>query len=394
MIKHPLTLASLLVTVLLSVMLAGCHIPFWPRLDIDSFPITDELVETMEVKKVVYVRVNNPAAADSSMAEPTLWIPASIYQSGKYVAASVNLPQPQKVAALPDIAADGNPAEVNVDSDYTKDIPTEEQLTESPPVILPLRRRALLFPTRITQIRPEIATLLSLELEKKLPLRVQESQDPALLEKGRLLLQPSEITREVKTWLKNSRVPASVQFVLFLTTTPGRQYQFYTCTWIDAQTGDNVATFTFRADLNGRLLLPLVPNHPTPLLRLIDSTTWWCKVKSRPEDRLYVLEAGHRSDLNYGRELKVFTKAVSIIDPKTKNHLGFHFNEPLGHISVIDFFAADGSLGQSRTPLSADFSEAWAVEVAAPPTTPGDDLDNQGNATPLNNPNEQKLDQE
>ncbi len=382
MIKHPLTSASLFFAVLFSVILAGCHIPFWPRLEIDSFPITNELIETMEVQGVVYVRVNNPAAADDNSVEPTLWVPASVYQSGKYTATTVNLPQPEKTATTA-VAASDSAIPAQPTAATTAELPAEEQLTSAPPVILPLRRRALLFPTRITQIRPEIATLLSLELEAKLPLRVQESQNTDLLEKGRLMNQPAEISRTIRSWLKKSEVPAPVQFVLFLSTSPGRHYQFYSCTWIDAQTGDNVATFTFRADLNGKLLLPLVPNHPTPLLRLIDSTSWWCRIKSRKVDQLYILEAGHRSDLNYGRELQVFAKAASINDPKTRNHLGFYFQEPLGTVSVIDFFAADGSLAQARPPLSSSFAEAWAVEIATPAAA-SEDLIKQ------NNPAEQK----
>ncbi len=376
MIKHPLTFGTLFFAVLFSVILAGCHIPFWPRLEIDSFPLTNELIETMEVQKVIYVRVNNPAATDDSSAEPTLWVPASVYQSGKYTASAVNLPQPKKVAAPTAVASTTKQEATAVDTGLPAELPTEEQLAATTPVILPLRRRVLLFPTRITQIRPEIATLLSLELETQLPLRVEESQNSVLREKGRLMNQPAEVTKAVKHWLKNNGTPAPVQFVLFLTTSPGRYYQFYTCTWIDAQTGDNVATFTFRAGLNGQLLLPLVPNHPTPLLRLIDSTSWWCKIKSRADDKLYVLEAGHRSDLNYGRELQVFTQAVSINDPKTKNHLGFRFQEPLGSVSVVDFFAADGSLGQARTPLTANFTEAWAVEMPTPEKEP-DNLQDQ-----------------
>ena len=380
MIKHPLTFGSLLIAVLFSVMLAGCHIPFWPRLEIDSFPLTNELIETMEVQGVVYVRVNNPAAADDSTAEPTLWVPASVYQSGKYAASAVNLPQPKKTAsatAVADAAATAaSQTTAGAVAGLPQKLPAEEQLTAAAPVILPLRRRVLLFPTRVTQVRPEIATLLSLELEAQLPLRVEEPQNPGLREKGRLMNHPAEINGAVKKWLKNCGIPAPVQFILFLTTSAGRNYQFYTCTWIDAQTGDNVAAFTFRADLNSQLLLPLVPNHPTPLLRLIDSTSWWCKIKSRSDDQLYILEAGHRSDLNYGRELQVFAKAVSINDPKTKNHLGFRFQEPLGTVSVIDFFAADGSLGQARTPLAADFAEAWAVEIATPAAEP-DNLPNQ-----------------
>jgi hypothetical protein len=329
------------------------------------------LIETMEVQGVVYVRVNNPTAVEDSTAEPTLWVPVSVYQGGKYVATAVNLPKSQKDATATTVAsapvATANQKDANAtNSASSSELPAEEQLSAATPTILPLRRRVLLFPTRVTQIRPEIATLLCLELETTLPLRVQEPQNVALREKGRLMNQPAEITGAVQNWLKNHGIPSPVQFVIFLTTSSGHNYQFYTCTWIDAQTGDNVAAFTFRADLNGQLILPLVPNHPTPLLRLIDSTSWWCKIKSRPDDQLYVLEAGHRSNLNYGRELQVFTKAAEVYDPQTKKHLGFRFQKPLGSISVIDFFAADGSLGLARTPLATNFTEAWAVETASP----------------------------
>ncbi len=366
MIKHPLTSASLLFAVLFAVMLAGCHIPFWPRLEIDSFPITDELIETMEVQGVVYVRVNNPAAAADSSVEASMWVPASVYQSGKYVATKVNLPQPKKSAATA-VATTTATTTANQQKAPASELPQVESLpAAAPPVILPLRRRVLLFPTRTSELQPEIATLLGLELEAQLPLRVQGLQNAALREQGRLMNQPAEITRAVRGWLKNSGIPAPVQFVLFLSSSPGRYFQFHTCTWIDAQTGNNVATFTFRAGLNGRLILPLVPRHPTPLLRLIESTSWWCKIKSRPEDQLYILEAGHRSDLNYGHKLQVFGKAVSISDPETHSHLGFCFQEPLGTVSVVDFFAADGSLAQARIPLSSSFSEAWAVEIGTP----------------------------
>ncbi len=343
-------------------MLAGCAIPFLPRQEIDTFPLSRDLVETMEVREVVYVRVNNPDASADDDAEPTLWVPSSVYRSGKYEACTLNLPQPESAVAVVETVDEANAS--NLASPQNS---VAEQLTETPQTILPLRRRALLFPTRVTAIQPEIATLLGLELEKALPVRILESQNLTLRDQGRLLNQPNEITQAVKSWLKQGRVPAPVQFVLFLTTSPGRHCHFYTCTWIDAQTGNNVATFTFRAHLNGKLIRPLVPPKPAPLLRLVASTSWWCKIKNRRENDNYILDAGHRSDLNYGRELQVFAKAVAISDPQNKNSLGFRFTEPLGSVSVVDFFAADGSLAQARTPLSTDFSEAWAVEIEEAP---------------------------
>jgi hypothetical protein len=353
--------------------MAGCSIPFLPRLEIDSFPVTNELIETMEVKNVVYVRVNNPEAASNNAADPTLWVPMSAYQSGKYTAAEVNLPKPETAEAQASAGTlgetNGTPLDEasNTSAISPTGTTTEAALNETPPVILPLRRRALLFPSRITHLRPEIATLLSLELEKTLPLRVHESEDPTLQEKGRLLSQSDEITRAVKTWLKKNTVPAPVQFVLFLTTSPGRNCQFYTCTWIDAQTGAKVAAFTFRTSLTGELFPPLVPIRPTPLLRLVDSATWWCRIKSRPEDDRYILDAGHLSDLNYGRELKIFAQAKIVHDPQNKNRLGFFFTRPLGTVSVTDFFADDGSIAQARTPLKANFTAAWAVEMVTIP---------------------------
>ena len=221
----------------------------------------------------------------------------------------------------------------------------------------------MLFPSRTSLQHPEIATLLSLELENKLPLRITDCHDQTLLDKARMLNQRPEILGLIRTWLKHSPGPPTVQFIIFLTTSPGRNYQYHTCTWVDAQTGNNVASFTFRATLRGQLLQPLVPNDPVPLLRLIESTPWWCRISKREQENLYILEAGHRSDLRYGRELQVFRQATSIKDPKNKKNLGFVFTEPVGLVTVVDFFGADGSLAQARTPLSGDFNQAYAVKI-------------------------------
>jgi hypothetical protein len=371
-------LRALTLSALVIFLVAGCNIPFLPRLEIDNFPVTSELIETMEVKEVVYVHVNNPKAAGSNAANPTMWVPMSVFQSGKFTAAKLELLQPetapeQTAAGTPDgsdspLSPETSEASAGIPAEAT----SEEQLSEAPAITLPLRRRALLFPSRTTWSRPEIATLLNLELEKKLPLRVHESLDRPLREQGRLLSQPDEIMRAVKTWLKKSETPAPVQFVLFLTSRRGRDCQFYTCTWVDAQTGAEVAAFTFRANLAGELLLPLVPTHPTPLERLVESSSWWCRIKSRPEDDRYILDAGHLSDLNYGRELKIFAKAETVHDPQNKNRLGFFFSQPLGTVSVTDFFAADGSIAQARTPLKEHFSKAWAVELVSIPEAPQD----------------------
>lgn len=339
-----------------------------PRLEIDSFPESNDAIETMEVRGVVYTRAINPQAALDPLAPPAIWIPSQVYQSGKYLAYTADLPKTATETESADSNLTGDAAAADMQtadsSDFNTKESAEEQLTETAPVIPPLRRRALLFPTRTSQLHPEIATLLSLELENKLPLRIADCHDQILLEKGRLLKQRSEIATEIKAWLKLSSATPEVQFILFLTTTTGRKYEYYTCTWIDAQTGDNVASFTFRADLNGNLLLPLVPNDPVPLLRLVESTTWWCRISSRDEENNFLLDAGHRSDLRQGRELQVFRQSAQVNDPQNKSKLGFIFTEPLGFITVVDFFGADGSLAQARTPLTGDFDQAYAVKIA------------------------------
>ncbi|MCK5539874.1 MAG: hypothetical protein KAI69_03015 [Deltaproteobacteria bacterium] len=368
MTNQRLALLPLLFIISALLLLSSCNrIPFLPRLEIDSFPEGNDSIETMEVKGVVYTRVVNPQAALDPEAPPALWVPATVYRNGKYLAYTVDLPKLTAETELANDSLSGDPdtdpqaaAGTGLEADATR----EEQLTETPPTIPSLRRRALLFPSRTSLQHPEIATLLSLELENKLPLRVADCHDQTLLDRARMLNQCPEISGLIKTWLKNSSGAPTVQFIIFLTTSPGRNYQYHTCTWVDAQTGNNVASFTFRATLSGQLLQPLVPNDPVPLLRLIDSTPWWCRIIKRDKENLYVLEAGHRSDLRYGRELQVFRRAALIKDPENKKNLGFFFTEPVGFVTVVDFFGADGSLAQARTPLSDDFNQAYAVKIS------------------------------
>ena len=336
-----------------------------PRLEIDSFPEYNDSIETMEVKGVVYTRVVNPQAALDPEAPPAIWVPASVYQNGKYLAYTADLLKltAQTEAADSSISDDPGTRLQTADGTGLSGATGEEQLTETPPAIPLLRRRVLLFPSRCSRQHPEIATLLSLELENKLPLRIADCHDQNLLNKTYMLNQSDEISALIQTWLKQSSGAPTVQFIIFLTTSPGRNYQYHTCTWIDAQTGNNVASFTFRASLKGQLLLPLVPNDPVPLLRLIESTPWWCRISKRDKEESYLLDAGHRSDLRYGRELQVFRQATSIKDPRNKKNLGFVFTEPIGFVSVVDFFGADGSLAQARTPLSGNFNQAYAVKI-------------------------------
>jgi hypothetical protein len=372
-----LVIASLL-------LLAGCNIPFLPRHEIDSFPMDNELVETMEVKGILYNRVVNPKAAGDPDAPAAIWVPGSACQSGSYEPYTAFLPKPEEHRKL---AADGRPAATAMPAAAARaatsktelantTLTAEDELQDKTRVILPLRRRALLFPSRTSISRPEIVSLLSIELEEKLPLRIDEIKDLKLLEQGRLLLERPEIAQAARKWLKAQKIPTPFQFIIFLDHSSGHNFNFYTCTWIDAQTGNSVATFTFRANLEGRLLEPLVPDNPVPLLRLVNSTSWWCKIRSRTEDDSYLLEAGHRSDLAYGRELTVFRKAVPIRDPKNRNRLGFLFREALGEVNVVDFFAADASLAQARTPLSGSFKSAWAV------ATPTEDKESDNSQQP------------
>ena len=365
--KPQSTIFALLFIALSLILVAGCNIPFLPRLEIDSFSMDNELIETMEVKGVIYARANNPKAANDPEAPASIWVPASAYHGGGYEACTIYLPEPQNSSeiAAGDLPEDDSTAPApGPDNEFTTPQPTAEaELADNIPAILPLRRRALLFPSHTSIIRPDIASLLSLELEAQLPLRVDESQDQKLREEGRLLLSRDELTRAVRKWLKNQQIPAPFQFIIFLSTSSGSNFKFYTCTWIDAQTGDRVASFTFRANLKGELFRPLVPAKPVPLQRLVSSTGWWCKIKSRKEIDNYILDAGHRSDLNYGRTLQVFRKATPVKDPQNKNRLGFLFSDNLGEVHIVDFFAADGSLARARTPLSGNFDHAWAVEI-------------------------------
>ncbi len=359
---------SLIIASLL--LLAGCNIPFLPRQEIDSFPMDNELIETMEVTGILYTLVVNPQAAGDPDAPAAIWVPSSAYQRGSYEVYTEYLPKPEEhpeitraEPATDEIPTSAAPGEISQDEITAAVLDREEELKDNLKVNLKLRRRALLFPSRISIIRPEIVTLLSLELEDKLPLRVDETRDPKLLQQGRLLLNRSEITHKAQKWLQNQEIPTPFQFIIFLDSSPGRNCQFYTCTWIDAQTGNRVATFTFRTNLEGKLLRPLVPENPVPLQNLINSTSWWCKIRSRQEADNYLLEAGHRSDLDYGRELTVFRKAVPIKDPKSRDRLGFLFREALGVVNVVDFFAADDSLAQAQLPLSDSFKSAWAVAI-------------------------------
>ncbi|RLB67017.1 MAG: hypothetical protein DRH03_11525 [Deltaproteobacteria bacterium] len=346
-------------------LLASCNrIPFIPRLEIDSFAQSNDSIETMEVKGVIYVRVINPQNALDPETPPAIWVPAQVYRSGKYSAYTVDLPKPAAASEIAAKSLNDKQSTIAMSADsssLTTETSAEEELLESPPEILSLRRRALLFPSRVSLQHPEITTLLTLELENKLPLRIADCHDQNLLNNGRLLNQRSEITTAVKTWLKNSPELPMVQFIIFLSTSSGRKYQYYTCSWIDAQTGITVAAFSFRANPAGELLLPLVPNDPVPLEQLVDSTLWWCRIKPDDQENRYLLEAGHRSNLGYGHKLQVFAQADLIKDPQNSNKLGFAFKKSLGVVSIIDFFGADGCIAQALTPLANSFDYAYAV---------------------------------
>ena len=383
--SRQLTGLTLLLIIASLLLLAGCNIPFLPRHEIDSFPMDNELVETMEVKGILYTRVANPKAAGNPDAPAAIWVPSSACQKGSFEPYTAFLPKPEESRL--EVAAGGSPAtgatpaaaadtETGSNKPENAAVTSEDELEDKVNVILPLRRRALLFPSHVSINQPEIISLLSIELEKKIPLRVDEIRNPKLLEQGRLLLNRQEITQAARKWLAAQKIPTPFQFIIFIDSSSGHNFNFYTCTWIDAQTGNSVATFTFRANLAGKLLRPLVPDNPVPLLRLVDSTSWWCKIISRNEGNSYLLEAGHRSDLNYGRKLRVFRKAVPIRDPQNQNRIGFLFREALGEVNVVDFFAADAGLARARIPLRDSFTSAWAVAV------PGKEEENNNSQQP------------
>lgn len=346
----------------------GCtRLPFLPHLEIDRFAESNDAIETMEVMGVLYTRVVNPKAAADAGAPPAIWIPAQVFQAGSYTAYTADLPKAREISIVGKSPTPDNHAATAVTANplLTSLAGTEETLAEKPSAPpLTLRRRVLLFPSQCSLQHPDMATFLSLELEDKLPLRVIDCQDQLLREKNRLLNQDSEIKEAVRGWLKASTKLPTVQFIIFLSTTPGRNYQYYTCNFIDAQTGVESASFTFRQNLKGAWLLPLVPNDPTPLRRLIESTTWWTSVGNGQEPDSYLLAAGHRSDLLYGKTLQVFRASEPVTDPKNRNILGYAFTEPLGEISVVDFFGDDSSIAKSRAPLSGRFNQAYAVEIS------------------------------
>jgi hypothetical protein len=375
------------------LLTAGCdHLPFMPRQEIDSFPTRIENLETMEVQGVTYVRVTNPARQSDPEAEPAIWIPQTVYQKGSYQAYTANLPRPREpetqLAAQSAAENEGRPGAENLGG---KTGETAENLAPGGPAPIPtLRRRALLFPTQVSLEHPEIITLLEIELEKKLPLRVAQSFDSRLNQAGRLLTRPQEIRQAVRRWLKKSAgMPPRAQFILFLTRRTGRDRSYFTCNWIDAQTASPVAAFTFTRDFRGRLWFPLVPSDPVPLVNLVTATPWWCRIKRDPAaENRFLLDAGHRSDLAYGRELRVYARAEAISDPGTKKPLGFAFAGPLGTVSVVDFFGNDGSLARARSPLPDSFKQGFAVEIPevpaekpAPETPQGDNP-----ATPTEKP--------
>ena len=349
-------------------LITSCtRIPFLPRLEIDSFAENNDSLETMEVKGVIYTHVINPQANADPTAPPAIWVPAQVYQGGNYRAYTADLPKTATTtteSAGNSLSGDqGSEGELGYSSTSVAVAKDEEQLVELSAKILPLRRRALLFPSRTSLQHPEITTLLNLELENKLPLRVVDCHDQTLLDQGRLINQRPEITAAIKTWLNESLELPQFHFIIFVTTSSGRDYQYYTCSWVDAQTGANIASFSFRENLKGQLLRPLVPNNPTPLLNLVNATPWWCKIIKGDPENSYQLDAGHRSDLRYGRKLQVFHQATPIKDPQDNKLLGFNFSKPLGVISVVDFFGDDSSIGQALSPQSSNFDRAYAVEI-------------------------------
>ncbi|MBN2706837.1 MAG: hypothetical protein JXR89_10395 [Deltaproteobacteria bacterium] len=351
-------------------MLAGCSLPFLPRLEIDRFSEDGNSgFETMEVKGVVYIRVSNPQATSDPEAAPTLWIPMQVYRAGRYQAYRESIPAAELAAIKGEnakehtVAPESSPAETPL----TKTTAIEEEslqdraadtAVEAPP----LRRRAFVFPSRSSILRPDLVSLLIMELEEKLPLRVLQNLEEKFAQPYRLLNQRGELLRAGRDWLQAQAQPQSAQFIIFLSHHAGANLHYYTCDWIDSQTGENVASFTFKETPAGRLLLPLVPNDPTPLRKLVTAASWWCRIGAKDEDQ-FILEAGHRSGIRPGQQLEIFAAANTIKDPMNGKILGLSFIQPLGKITIIDFFGDDGSIGRMENGGETGLLQAYATEI-------------------------------
>jgi len=354
--------------------LGGCSLPFLPRLEIDRFPEDSRFnFETMEVKGVVYIRVSNPQASSDPEATPTLWIPMQVYHAGRYQAY-------HESASIPEVAAlTGEKAEENTPDQET---PWAESSPSPPPAVEEetlqsqaaeadsaeetplLRRRAFFFPSRSSILRPELVSLLIMELEEKLPLRVQQNLEENFAGPYRLLTQRDELLQAGRAWLRQQEQPLTAQFIIFLSQRAGTKLHNYTCDWIDSQTGENVASFTFRETSTGQLLRPLVPNDPVPLRKLVSAASWWCRISPQNQTQV-VVEAGHRSRLRQGRQLEVFAATKVIKDPINGKILGLSFIQPLGRMTIIDFFGDDGSIGQMEGDSGTTFPVAYATEIPA-----------------------------
>lgn len=342
------------------MLVAACRIPFLPRLEIDHFPETGEQLETMEVRGIVYARVLNPRADDSSETPATVWVPMPVYLAGNYQPYSPPLANPASttmVATSEPAATSAGGAAIGSSGNN----PLEEELKspQQPAKISFLRRRALLFPTRTATLRPELVTRLELELEEELPLRVYSDTAPDLQDAAGRRHHPGEIRQAIADWLENTTEPVDFQFILYLYSRPSSNGQLYVCALVDAQNAEPLASFTFPESRAGRLPARLVPGEALPLRNLVSSASWWCRIYSRPDDDLYRLRAGHRSGLDYGQRLKVFTRADLIKD--SGQSLGFRFSRPLGEITVVEFFGDDGALGQAVPALTGTFTQAFAV---------------------------------
>jgi hypothetical protein len=377
----------LLLLLLLSgiILSAGCdYIPFLRHLEIDKFPSTTQELASLEVSGVIYVRIVNPQHRDDPEAPATSWIPITVYQGGNYQAYTADLPRPKpEVTATTETQSP--PAGTNTIGNTTMAGTTGEETLS--PATRPspsgqLRRRALLFPSQAVVTYPEIVSLLEIEIHHKLPLQIINlPADSTLCREGRLLSSRAEITTAARKWLDSfSGSAPPVQFVLGLTTRTDRDRTYFICTLVDAQTGQRAAAFTFIRGLDGRLWFPLVPNDPVPLVKLIEATSWWCQIRRDPQDdKLWLLTAGHASDLGYGHKLQVFRRAEEVHDPVSRKKLGYAFNGAVGNIRVIDFFAVDGAIARARQPLPDDFQQGYAVEIpkaAKPRAQPA------GNGTP------------
>ncbi|MBN2232646.1 MAG: hypothetical protein JW781_07510 [Deltaproteobacteria bacterium] len=374
--------------------LSGCmKIPFLPRRNIDTFhadiPIS---AETMEVNRVIYVRVINPGAGSDEDQPPTRWIPLDEFRRGSYqlpaadsaaTTAAADQPAGATTAAPADaVAAIPEPA---VGALQAIGGPSEETLAEAateagPPP--PLRRRAAVLPGSVTTHYPAMVSQLTMEMEDALPLQIAP---PGLIPAGIDAWQRNGIAEQreaVRTWLAALGGPPPVQFVILFSVEQQQWDRRFRVVLLDAQTTRAAASFTCRfSPANAGQRLRLLPAAPIPLITLLEQSPWWCRVYCA-DGRLH-LGAGRRSGLTRGRRLELRPAGGHITDPDHSGEvLGYAFGAPFAEVVVGDWFGADGAIG-TVLPPGTKLPAAGAYAVLPVPAAPTGSDSGSHSAAPM-----------